>query len=146
MLVCDPPVKNATVLLRYKHSGTSAGAFIWYLSSRGPDLTLGAIFEEAKSVAHGMVCTDEGTDVVSGGPIQRRKCNSTLEAVMSAYIKTHGGSFALDLEASWIRLNAVVPTEEEWETMRQVLAEEEAKKKLMDPDEHAAWMAKLLRC
>jgi hypothetical protein len=70
--------------------------------------------------------------------------DTTLAAVTSEYIELHGGSFALDLKSSWIKLNAIVPTEAEWDTMRQILAEEEKKKKKMDPGHHAAWMAKLL--
>ena len=146
MSVCDPPVIGAYIFLRYKHIGTSTGACVLYLSScHDSGLTFGAIFEEAKSIASGMVWLDDDKTVMGRGRYQKFMHNSTLEAVTAAHIKTHGGSFMLDLKASWIRLDAVVPTEEEWETMRQVLAEEEAKKKLMDPDEHAAWMAKLLR-
>jgi hypothetical protein len=146
MLVCDPSVTQATISLRYIHSETSAGVYISYHGwSKDSGFTLGAIFEKAKSVTYGSVCIDDGVNVVSGRPINQRRCNSTLEAVTSTYIRTHGGSFLLDLKVCYIRLLAVVPTEEEWETMRQFLAEEEAKKKLMDPDEHAAWMAKLLR-
>lgn len=51
----------------------------------------------------------------------------------------------LDLEASWIQLPAVVPTAQEWATMRAVLAEEEVKRKSMHPEDYAAWVKKVLQ-
>lgn len=79
-----------------------------------------------------------------GGSSTKSLSDTTLAAVTSEYIAIHGGSFSLDLKGSWIKLNAIISTEEEWETMRNILYEEEEKKKKMDPGHYAAWKAKLL--
>lgn len=63
---------------------------------------------------------------------------------MSQYTVAHGVSFLLDCETSWMRLGAIIPSEKEWVTMRQVLAEEEARKELMGHSNHAAWMERFL--
>lgn len=146
IFISDPPIAGANVFPRYKHIGTSCWAYVVCPTAyRASGLTIGAVFEQAKSTTYSSVWLDVGGDVPGQGCVWKMMRKSTLNAVTSAYIKTYGGSFVLDLEASSIRLYAIVPTEEEWETMRQVLAEEEKKKKLMDPDEHAAWIEKLLR-
>jgi hypothetical protein len=143
MFVCDPPVTGASIFLCYRHVVTSAMAFISYTTSQDSQLTFNSIFEGAWSATNGCVGLVEGADVGNLG--STRAFDSTLDAVTSEYIKTHGGSFELDHKVSWIKLNVIVPTEEEWETMHQVLAEEEEKKKTMSPGHHAAWMAQLLR-
>lgn len=143
MFVCDPPVSGACIFLCYRHVGTSAMVFINYTSPQDSLLTFNSIFEGAWSATNGCVGLVDGTDAGKLGAAHA--FNRTLDKLTSEYIKVHGGSFVLDLKSSWIKLNVIVPTEEEWETMRQVLAEEEEKKEKMDPDEHAAWMAQLLR-
>jgi hypothetical protein len=50
----------------------------------------------------------------------------------------------LDLDKSYVLLNAVVPTADEWETMQDVLAAEEVKKELYDPGSYDAWIKWLL--
>lgn len=141
MLVSDPPVTGANICLCYRHDRTSATVNINYASAPDPQVTLESIFKEAWSATDGFIFLVEGADV--GGASTKSLSDTTLDAVISEYIENHGGSFALDLKGSWTKLNAITPTEEEWETMRQILAEEEVKKKRMDPGHHAAWMAKL---
>jgi hypothetical protein len=60
-------------------------------------------------------------------------------------VEANGGSFYLDLEESWVHLNAAVPTAGEWETMEKALAEEEVKKKSIDPKKYERWMKECLR-
>ena len=144
MFVSDPPAARALIFLAYKHVETSFRVSILYTSTQGSKLTFRSIFEQARSV-QGKIETKQGNISSRRAPLPKIFYNVTLDAVMSQYTSIHGGSFQLDLKTCWINLKAIVPTEEEWETMRQVLAEEEEKKKLMDPDEHAVWIAKLLR-
>jgi hypothetical protein len=142
MFASDPPVTGASIFLCYKHAGTSFAVYIHYASAHDSQLTFNSIFEGAWSATNGSIALVEGADV--SGACMKSLSDTTLAAVTSEYIELHGGSFALDLKSSWIKLNAIVPTEAEWDTMRQILAEEEEKKKKMDPGHHAAWMAKLL--
>jgi hypothetical protein len=138
MYACDPSVTGASICLCYRHVGTSFMIVINYTSSQIYQLTFNSIFEEAWSATNGTII------LVEDG-VMKSAHGTTLDAVTSEYIKSHGGSFALDFKASWIKLNVIVPTEEEWETMREVLAEEEEKKNKMHPAFHAAWMAHVLR-
>lgn len=143
MFASDPPVTGASIFLCYKHAGTSFAVYIHYANAHGSQLTFNSIFEGAWSATNGSIALVEGADV--SGACMKSLSDTTLAAVTSEYIELHGGSFALDLKSSWIKLNAIVPTEAEWDTMQQILAEEEEKKKKkMDPGHHAAWMAKLL--
>jgi hypothetical protein len=139
MFVSDPPITTANITLCCKHVKTSAMVFIDYTSADDSSVTTKSIFEGAWSAKNGAVVLAEGTVMVKSAHA------TTLDEVTSEYIKIHGGSFALDFKSSSIKPNVIVPTEEEWETMRQILAEEEEKKKKMHPDVHAAWMAHLLR-
>jgi hypothetical protein len=54
--------------------------------------------------------------------------NSSIQSVVTAHMEAHGGSFVLDLEQSWVDPHAVVPTDQEWETMYEVRARPEVKK------------------
>jgi len=145
MLLSDPPTNEANVYLCYRHTETSYTVSIQYHSKNDFPLTYGALFEAKTAEAA------EGTmRIMQSDSVTRQSVSSVpvndvaLDDLMSQYTKAHGGFFLLDLEASLVLLNAIVPTEEEWETMGQVLAEEEEKKNLMDPREYAAWVERLL--
>jgi hypothetical protein len=144
MFISDPPTHSASILLCYKHVETSSTICIHYTSARDVPLTFPAIFEGARTATNGLISFTE-KQASKSGSLSKRLYKGALDAVTSEYLEIHGGSFELDLKNCSIKLNnAIVPTEEEWETMRQVLAEEEEKKKKMDPDVHAAWMVQLL--
>jgi hypothetical protein len=137
MFLSNPPATEACIYLRYRHTGDSFAVTIQYTSRHESTLTLDQVFKEAES-AQGVVWLEEW-DASSPYPTIRPVDEDvTLDMVTSTYIGLHGGSFLLDLQESWMQLDAIVPTEEEWETIRQVLVDEEEKKKLMDPDQHAA--------
>jgi hypothetical protein len=143
MFLADPPTSEAHVYLLFRHIETSYDVSINYSSRTGSPLTYGALFEEARSAETTVWLLEKDSgkgDPRKGVPVS----DVTLDEVISQYTKTHRGSFLLDLEASLLQLGVIVPTEGEWKTMRQVLAEEEVEMSLMDPGEHAALMEKLL--
>lgn len=144
MFVISPPVTGASVFLCYRHVRIPAMVIINYTSAHDAQLTFNSIFEGAWSATNGSIVLVEGADVGGPGASTIFTSDTTLDAVTSEYIEDHGGSFALDLKRSWIKLNAIVPTEEEREAMRETLSEEEKKKKKIDTGHYAAWMAKLL--
>lgn len=140
MFVSDPPVTKAKIHLRYEHTKTHYVVVVDHDIDMGCPLTFDAIFEEAESsIVTG--CIHLGTLGKVSEDRYRWFMNNwtlvddvTFSEVTSEHIKTFGGSFVLDLEESWMELGGVVPTEEEWETMYEVLAEEESKKQLVGPD------------
>lgn len=144
MFVSSPPVTGVSIFLCYRHVRTPAMVIINYTSAHDCPLTFNSIFEGAWSATNGSIVLVEGADVRGPGVSTIFTSDTTLDAVTSEYIEDHGGSFALDLKRSWIKLNAIVPTEEEREAMRETLSEEEKKKKKIDTGHYAAWMAKLL--
>jgi hypothetical protein len=144
MFISDPSTHSASILLCYRHVETSSTICIHYTSARDVPLTFPAIFEGARSATNGFISL-KANQASKSESLPKRLYKGALDAMTSEHSKIHGGSFELDLKNCSIKLNnAIVPTEEEWETMRQVLAEEEEKKKKMDPGVHAAWMAQLL--
>ena len=136
MFLCDPPAHAAFLRLCYRHTETSFEMHVYHDSEKDSPLVLGTLLEEARS-AEGRVFSESGMN----DSIAREH---SIDAIASQFIKAYGGSFLLDLKQSWVMLYTIAPTEEEWETMRNVLVEEEAKRELMDPGEYAAWMDKLL--
>jgi hypothetical protein len=144
MFASDPPATRAETFLYYNHVETFLAVSIRFCIIQDRQLTIADIFEEAKSADGQIWLIRKDASRHPQTPYEHVSNKLTLDAVMSSYIEEHGGYFILNLDRSWIELNALVPTEEERDTMRQVLAKEEEKKKLMDPHEYAAWTKKIL--
>jgi hypothetical protein len=68
----------------------------------------------------------------------------SLESARSDLVLGYEGSFLLNLERSWMTLDAVIPTAKEWETMRDHLAKEEVRKSSMTPEAYNAWYDDIL--
>jgi hypothetical protein len=112
MLLSNPPATEAVIYLRYRHTGDSFAVTIQYTSRHESTLTFDEVFKEAET-AKGVMWL-EGWDVSSPFPTIRPVDEDVmLDMVTSTYIGIYGGSFLLDLQESWMQLDAIVPMEEE---------------------------------
>jgi hypothetical protein len=154
MMITDPPQNEAAIQLWLRHSDKPAGLSVFHRVKQNSPLTLTELVKSAK-LATGQVfthlysCPDHNKPACACGRSEWERRLGTfhgksVETLASNYVQKFGGSFLLDLDQSYVLLNAVVPTADEWETMQDVFAAEEAKKELYDAGSYDAWIKWLL--
>jgi hypothetical protein len=142
MFLADPPVKEVDVFLRYAHTNSAFAVSVTTTVKQDSPITLGGMMKSAKQAKEVLRIEEE----VPKEPRFWCKCrwtrscefhremhrvllpNASIQSVVTAHMEAHGGSFVLDLEQSWVDPHAVVPTDQEWETMYEVRARPEVKK------------------
>lgn len=159
MFLSDPPLRDVDVYLFYQHANSSFAVSVRARVTQDSPLTLRSLLDTA-SLAKGRVYLEGEYAMVPrhwckehmlhSCRLHREICiehldDVSLKEVTTRHVKKHGGGFLLDLEKSWVNLRAVCPTDEEWKTMRDILAEEKNREMSMDPEEYAAWRLRLLR-
>jgi hypothetical protein len=142
MFLADPPLNEVEVFLRYKHTDSSFAVSATCKVKQDSPLTMGAMMKSAKQVKGDVWLGEEipkeprfwcrcqwGRSCDFHREMRRRHLSDvSLQTVVATEMKARGGSFVLDLEQLWLDPQAIIPTDEEWQTMYDIHAGEEVDK------------------
>jgi hypothetical protein len=147
MLLADPPRTEVYVHLYYEHTlYPDLGMRVERNIKQDSPLTMKTLLESA-DMSKGEVRAWGFPNLQSLRPPPDPGIGfsiMSLKDVRSDLVQGYKGSFLLDLKNSYMTLGAVIPTAEEWETMRDHLAKEEVRKSSMTPEAYNAWYDDLL--
>jgi hypothetical protein len=142
MFLTDPPLNEVEVFLLYKHTNSSFAVSVTCKVKQDSPLTMGAIMKSVKQAKGGVWLEEEipkeprfwcrcqwGRSCDFHREMRRRHLSGvSLQTVLATEMKASGGSFVLDIEQSWLDSQAIIPIDEEWETMLEIHAGDEADK------------------
>lgn len=134
VFITQPPVTKAEAYLSFRATvGRSITVHAKFGISQSSGVTLSGLLESTWSAKDVAWSTDTKLDVET-------------HAKLAATIKHQKrGSFALDTKRSRIIVDAIIVTDEEWETMCERLVEDKARNKAMSDEEYTAWISNLLK-
>lgn len=159
MLLTDPPLSEARVRLCYRRVYPFTEVHVDTTIKEDSPLTLSGLVrsallskqtvwleeEEPVVLHHWCRCLWDRACDFHRTLRRTDKYGFSLEDVVAQQIKKHGGTFLLDLELSWVDLQGIIPTAEEWRLMEQILAEEPYKNRHILPKEPSAEIKKKYR-
>jgi hypothetical protein len=150
---------NRERLQGYKHTDAPFAVSVTCKVKQDYTLTMGAMMKSAKQAKGGVWLEEEipkeprfwcrcqwGRSCDFHREMRRRHLSDvSLQTVIATEMKARGGTFVLDIEQSWLDSQAIVPTDEEWETMLEIHAGDEADKTQRFLEKRRAYMREQLR-